>query len=54
MADGSPTPTERLGILATGEVGIGTATPTSLLHVVVICARTGRCGSRARRWWGAR
>ena len=31
---GSPTPTERLRILATGEVGIGTATPTSLLHVV--------------------
>jgi hypothetical protein len=30
---GSPTPTEKLRILATGQVGIGTATPTSLLHV---------------------
>src|SRR5262249_8409372 len=30
---GSPSPTERLRILATGQVGIGTATPTSLLHV---------------------
>src|SRR5262249_5368030 len=27
-----PTPTEKLRILATGQVGIGTATPTSLLH----------------------
>jgi hypothetical protein len=33
LLTGSPTPTERLRILATGEVGIGTATPTSLLHV---------------------
>jgi hypothetical protein len=33
LLTGSPTPTERLRILATGQVGIGTATPTSLLHV---------------------
>jgi hypothetical protein len=30
---GSPTPTEKLRILATGQVGIGTATPASPLHV---------------------
>jgi hypothetical protein len=30
---GSPTPTERMRILATGQVGIGTPTPTSALHV---------------------
>jgi hypothetical protein len=30
---GSPTPTEKMRILATGQVGIGTATPTSPLHV---------------------
>ena len=33
LLTGSPTPTERMRILATGEVGIGTATPTSALHV---------------------
>ena len=33
LLTGSPTPTKRLRILATGQVGIGTATPTSLLHV---------------------
>ena len=33
LLTGGPTPTERLRILATGQVGIGTATPTSLLHV---------------------
>src|SRR4029453_5122239 len=33
LLTGSPTPTERMRILATGEVGIGTATPTSPLHV---------------------
>ena len=33
LLTGSPTPTERLRILATGQVGIGTATPTSQLHV---------------------
>ena len=34
MLTGSPTPTERLRILATGQVGIGTATPTQPLEVV--------------------
>src|SRR5262245_43134676 len=33
LLTGSPTPTERMRILATGEVGMGTATPTRLLHV---------------------
>ena len=55
LLTGSPTPTERLRILATGQVGIGTATPTSPLHVTgEISARTGHYESRARRWWAAR
>src|SRR4030095_6264441 len=33
LLTGSPTPTERLRILDTGQVGVGTATPTSALHV---------------------
>ena len=33
LLTGSPTPTERMRLLATGEVGIGTAAPTSPLHV---------------------
>ena len=31
---GGPPPTERLRILATGQVGLGTATPTQALEVV--------------------
>jgi hypothetical protein len=34
LLTGAPTPTERLRILATGEVGIGTPTPTQRLEVV--------------------